>query len=450
MYPHVDGGPQSPILSLQRRSTLLALVCVLALAAGACTGDGLGDDEAAVLRSGSVEVAEGQTWRSVDTDEPILVGSSVRSGRREAVLEFRGATVRLAPHSEATVAEDAMEVTVGEVLVDGSLDVAMQAVDLTGSGVYRVSVRPSPTLRVYDGVATASASSAERRVPALRQLALDGRHLPARPQPLRYLPSDTWDAELLADAIAFDEEAARTLAGLQLLVGRGAKSASFFARYLDDELVRLISAAASRVSGGRYGPAGDVLLALVIVAAADPTYDNARELLFAVRALRDAGARWGLIAMQLGVDYESVVAVLDARQGRRVALARQAGEPSDPDTAAASSDDGSDGDDPPPTPSDAPGESPGPPSGGSPGPAPAESDPGDDPGGTDETEQPEEPGGDDEPDDPGDPEDPDDPDDPGTGNDTIDRVVEDVTREPDSSADPVSSTVDAVLDSEER
>ena len=312
------GDPYPSHRSTTLRWRIAAALTVVLIGATACTRGELDRGEAAVVQGGHLEVAVGDGWQRLAESERVVDGATVRTRGEEASLSFRDAVVRLAPRSELIVSSRGGEVIAGEALVDGALDMDVAGVLVRGDGVHRVSLRPSPQLRVYSGTARALATDHERAVAALRQLDLDGRRLPIAPAPLQYLASDAWDAELLAPAIAFDAEAARTLTGLSMLVGGGPKPRSFFARYLERPMLALLRQAATRVEGTRFGPAGDVLLALALVSAADAP---SRESLSEVSSLRAQGARWGLIAMELGVNSSAVVAVLDARQGRRVALA---------------------------------------------------------------------------------------------------------------------------------
>ena len=418
----------------------------MVLLLAACTSDQLEAGEAATVRAGGVlEVSDGGgRWTVVPAGQTVAGGATVRSLTAEVALEFRDGTVRLGPHTEVSTDLDAVHLVVGEVLVNGSVAADVAGVAVDGDGVFRVGSRPAPLLRVYSGSAVAAADGHQRDVAALRQLDLSGRRLPIDAEPLAYRASDAWDAELLGEAIAFDEEAARTLAGLRRVYrNAGRRTTSFFARFVSDDILDLATDARGLLQTDPF----DALLALALTAAAPGDAPALRGILDAILALRADGARWGLIAFQLGLSAEAVVAVLDARQERRVALTDQA-EEAVTGTAPVAGGQGAgqrrvrrgggaagDGtDEQPPASGDDPG-------------TPADGGPSDPPDGGDGDGDDEDPGD-------GDGEDPgggdeDIPDPPETGNSTVDEVIDDVGGTAKTSTSLLSETVDAILDDDD-
>lgn len=303
---------------------LLAALSVLALLAGGCSSDdGLSADEAATVAGGSeVEYAvDGGTWTTLAGGGVVPAGAQVRTEDEAARLTFRGGTVRLSPAASATLDNNQVTLERGEALIatTGDLSAILEDTTVSGAATYRLASGLSARVGVYAGEVAVRRPAQERTVPALRELDLAQFRLAAQPSPLRYHDSDAWDRELLAGAIAFDGEATRLIGGMELELESGLQPGRFYQRFTSRNAVPALASAAPRRDGPSFGPPPDVLL-LYFVADAATTGDVVAAI-GRVADLRAAGARWGLIALDLGVPAADVVAAIDDLDTRQLALA---------------------------------------------------------------------------------------------------------------------------------
>ena len=304
--------------------SLVAVLFVVSLAAAGCSSDDeLGAGDAATVGPGSVAeyaVGDGQ-WVQREAGEVIPDGAQVRAVDDELRLTFRDGSVRLSPGAVATVTPERITLERGEVLIDsdGALGATLDDTTLDGAARYRLSSGLAARVGVYRGQVAVQRPAQQRTVRALRELDIADFRLAASPRPLQYREADPWDRELLADAIAFDGEAARLSRGLDLELGTSAQPASFYRQFAAPRVVSVLSSVAAVASRGRFGPPSDVLLT-VFVAKAAPG-DALPAVVRRVTGLRSDGARWGLIAVELKVASERVVAAIDRLGNRSLALA---------------------------------------------------------------------------------------------------------------------------------
>lgn len=319
---------------------LVGLTAVLV--AGGCDGGGdRGETVAHVIRGDFVEVGVDDGWVAAEVGDPIPAGARVRTGDDEARVELDSGEVWLAPQAAATLTDDRVEVLRGEVLIvsDGDLDVRWTDVEVTGEGAYRLTPGISPRLGVYRGEVRVSRPSETRRVPSLRETALSGRRLPAVARPLTYRHDDPWDRFYLRDAIAFDGEADRLIRGLTLEYGEDPRPADFYADFAaaPAQTVPVLAGGYRDRTGERLGPPGEALLVLFLAESAAAA-DTPEAMVAATREaveLRSAGARWGLVAAELGSTAGRVAKKIDAGQERYVA--RREAEPVAPPPSGPSS-----------------------------------------------------------------------------------------------------------------
>ena len=301
---------------------LLAVLFVVALAAAGCSSeDGLDAGDAATVADGSVaEVAvDGDDWTAVEGGEAVPDGAQIRAGDTEVRLTFREGAVRLSPGSEATLTADRVTVRRGEVLVnsDGGLGTAVEDTTVAGVALYRVSSGLAARVGVYRGEVSVRRPAQQRTVAALRELDIADFRLATTATPLHYGDADSWDQELLADAIAFDGEAARLQRGMDLELGTRPLTPTFYRQFTTAAAVPVLAAVAPQTVGRRFGPPADVLLTVFVAEAAAGVEDAVET----VTGLRRDGARWGLIAVELDVAADRVVAAIDRLGNRSLALA---------------------------------------------------------------------------------------------------------------------------------
>lgn len=324
---------------------LLAVLSAVALFAGACSSEALRADEAATVSDGSsVEYAvSGGEWTQQDGGGVVPAGARVRTAGDEARLEFRGGAVRLSPNALATVTNDVLTLERGEALVASTsgLSTSLEDTTIDGAATYRVETGLAARVGVYRGEVAVARPAQERTVPSLRQLNLADVRLATRPAPLRYLPDDVWDRDLLGDAIAFDGEAAQLTRGMDRELGTEPLPPAFYRRFTGRAAVPVLAQAAEASRRGAFGPPSDVLLTFFVAqAAGTPTVVPA---IRQVAGLRSAGARWGLIAVDLGVPADDVMVAIDRLDNRELALGDltpAARTPADP--AGGTADDGAD------------------------------------------------------------------------------------------------------------
>ena len=308
--------------------TLGAVLCTLALLAGGCSNEGLGSGDAATVMEGSTaQVAVGDGWSTRTAGETIDTGARVRATNREVALSFRDGEIRLSPGTTALVTETAVELERGQALIDGSGALGAVLADTTvrGDAVFRVASGLGARVGVYEGVVTVTRPAQTRNVAALRQLDLSAFRLASVADPLQYRDGDAWDQELLTDAIAFDEEAARLRTGIQREVGTAARRSSYYRRYAPGSVVNLLADTATATRGQKFGPPSDILFTVFVskaAAGAGNIVSSARR----VTTLRTDGARWGLIAIALDVPANRVVAAIDRLGGRQLALSTRTPE----------------------------------------------------------------------------------------------------------------------------
>lgn len=297
------------------------LVAVTLMLSGCSSSDELSAGDAATVADGSrgEYAVDGGDWTAVSEAARIPDGAQVRPAGGELQLVFRDGTARLAPDSSAVVTAQRITVERGEALVssEGDLSGAVGETVVEGASQYRLAGGLSSRVGVYDGAVTVRRPAQEQAVGALRELDLAGFRLGAE-EPLHYNETDAWDQELLRRAIAFDGEAARLRRGMDVDLGRRPLRERFYRQFTSPSVVDVLAAQAPVSRRGAFGPPSDVLLAVFLAeAAGGDDVRAARE----VASLRGAGARWGLIALDLGVPSQEVVAAIDGLDGARIAAA---------------------------------------------------------------------------------------------------------------------------------
>lgn len=323
-----------------RRHHACTVLLAAALVAGGCNGPSEvgGDDVARIIDGDAVDIAVGESWSPAQAGDTVPDGARVRTGDGEPVrLALRSGEVRLAPGAAAVVADDDVELLRGEALVASSGDLIARWDDVVagGEGVYRLELGIAPRLGVYRGGVDLERSTERRRVPALREITLSTRRLPASQAPLGYRSEDPWDRIFLADAIAFDAEARRLTEGLASEYGTDPRPAEFYEPFApaSGETLPIIARAVGAAGNPEViGPPADALLALFVAESA-AEQDTPQALMAAaerVRQLRSADARWGLIAVDLGVTTRELSDAIDEGRARYLAAQQTASAPAGP------------------------------------------------------------------------------------------------------------------------
>jgi hypothetical protein len=346
---HVHGIPPHPWRQPPRGGRLVIAAVVVAgvlLLLGACAlllglGRRLGGGEVAtVLVADGLEVAGQQGWTPLRPGSELPEGARIRTAARQARLRLDDGEVWLGPGGAAAVHARRVDLIRGEAVARsrGSLAVRWTDVEVVGTGTYRVTPGTNPRVGVYEGAVEVRRPAESRAVSALQQLGLAARRLPADPDPLEYRPDDPWDRELLAQAIAFDDEVDRIARGIDLRYTRAARPVAFYRafRAVDETTIPVLQAAAREsLDDGQFGPPSDVLVTLFVAeAAANLEAIPLPESTASVARRRAAGARWGLVALERHLTAQQFSQAVDLSQIEQVAAALDATLPTLPPAPA--------------------------------------------------------------------------------------------------------------------
>jgi hypothetical protein len=291
----------------------LAVAIVLAVAVGPIAGcsddDGPSQGEATLEVEGrAVIVRQGGEEETVSDDEvDVRVGDAVTltegTGRLDlgdgAQLELRAGRGE-DPDSELVMGPVPV-LESGDVLATTDEEIAL-TVDGTRVRVVAGSARASRTsgleVAAYDADVDLDSAGQERSVPALREMQVPALgHPPEAARPLEYDASDPWDRRFLGEAIDLGQRLQALSDGYtQNLPDTTPRTPGFFKDVLPG-LVDEVDFTATLLDGQR--PVGETLIGAAIV-------DLGRRGTFLERwasvfEFRDAGAAWGLVALDQGV-----------------------------------------------------------------------------------------------------------------------------------------------------
>lgn len=296
---------------------ITALLVIGLFAAVRNEADALGADEAAVSvageavvrRAGDDEVrrlADGETVSSGDEIE-VVEGTVVLSLTDGTTLEGR-----------ATTSERPTELRFGPVpsLQRGDLLVVAPAgyiveaagtmIELDGAGPSAARLRATLQVEVatYEGLVHVDSAGRTRDVPALRQLTISSLGRPAStPDPLAYETDDPWDRRYLGEAI----DLGRRLDAFERAVTVAVPPATAALPATYRQLLPALNAQPDFLPQ-QLDPshdAGEVLVgAAIVVRSEGGSFASRWEDVF---AFRDAGAEWGLVALDQGADLDALV-----------------------------------------------------------------------------------------------------------------------------------------------
>lgn len=302
----------------------LALLAVVLIGAAACGGGG-DDGNALRLRlDGRASVTNAKGTRTVSGgNHDVSTGDRIRMLDGTGVLELPHdgkVLLRAGKHASIVRAAAAPQIVDGDAVVEaasgggrfsaGGVDVALD------EGAVRVQRRLSVTVAVYRGHATVRSAGRELAggLDALRQVSIPATgQVPRDPTPLLYddASPDPWDRQFLGDAIDLGRDLERRSRGL---TGQLGPRVRVDATLLDRVLPPLVDhdVALTRVSASSPGEAV-VGGAIAVESAATKDISAAWNDVF---DFRDAGARWGLVALDQRVKRAALNARLDDAAGR--------------------------------------------------------------------------------------------------------------------------------------
>jgi len=285
-------------------TAVLAPVVLLAgIVAAALHDDGteVADGQARVLvQDGTVEVAgaDGAT-REVTRDTTVVDGDRLRVTAGSATVRFAdGATYELR-HLDGV--GSAMEVgspprlLAGDALLTEGFPAGIRVgtATLSAQGALKVDAE-AELATAYEGRTRVAGAGDASELPALRRLVLVAG---ATPEPVEYDGADPWDRRFLGEAIAFGERLEALARGYTSdLPSDVARTADLYREVLP-ALAELSEFSDDLVDPAR--PPGETLVGAAI--AVQATAGTFRERWVEVFAFRDAGAAWGLVALDQGV-----------------------------------------------------------------------------------------------------------------------------------------------------
>lgn len=299
---------------LGRRIPALATVVVVILLAGIVavvihSEDGPGPAQASLEVDGrSVVTAADGTTETVTGRVTVSFGDVVAVEEGTAVLELAaGQRYELragAVDSEVEVGAPPI-LLAGDALVSAGFPARMtyETTTVSAQGALKL-VAGVPSAVAYAGRARISGAGPLDQVMGLRQVVLTPS---ATPEPLVYDATDAWDRRFLGAAIAFGERLEAIARGYTGDLQSGDnRSVNFF-----ESIIPALAAEREFTEDllDPQRPAGETLIGAAI--AVQGRIGTFRERWEAIFAFREAGAAWGLVALDQGVSSAPVLDTIE-------------------------------------------------------------------------------------------------------------------------------------------
>jgi hypothetical protein len=326
--PGIDFGPGGPVEpaprgGLLRPAFILPVVVALlgaAIASVVVSGrssSGPGPGEAIVTVEGVARVVRVDGAVEEVTDE-VRLGPGDRLTMEEGRAEMRLADdVRFEARAGSGRVDDT-EVEMAEVplLRSGALLVAAPHGTSLRSGPAELAMAQGSVARVtrtlavrvgaYRGRVTLGTAGVEQRVASLRSGEVVGPGELGTTKPMQFSDADSWDRRYLSAAISLDRELDQLVTGLEADGVDGDELVAQVRRKVDS---RPTAARLTRLIGGRDDRI-DAAVGLAVVGTAERGSFDERW----ARAFRfhDAGATWGLAALDLRADPDAVIDAIAA------------------------------------------------------------------------------------------------------------------------------------------
>jgi hypothetical protein len=259
-----------------------------------------GGARAGGVRAAKTTLHRGDALDVVDGQAALRLAGSVRMEAASGTSVVMGARPQLREGDLLVSAQEAVTVSAGgtRVRFDGRQDRPVAG---------RLARTAGLSVAVYRGAARVDTAGTARALDALRRVDVAAVGEITGIQPMRFRADDPWDRRYLADAIRLDARLAEVLPGLVRSAERHGGDAQGLAVML------------GRVDGMPSGrqlarlvdpdrPLEDVLLGATIASLADG--GSYADRWSASLRFRDAGATWGLVAMDRGVSSDAVLAAL--------------------------------------------------------------------------------------------------------------------------------------------
>ena len=305
------------------------LALIVGALLGGCTRPGLGEGRVSAHGPGSVTLvrANGKST-SLRGSTTLQRGDGIRIpsvGAGTATVALPGGgTLELRAGSVVRF-DNGPQLGAGDLLATGSKHaVTVQSNNATSAvvhGAARLRRDLVFTVGVYQGNVTVTSAARSLTVPAYRQASVAAVGLiPESPSPLVLNPTDAWDRRELGAAIDLTDQLDGASHGFSASVPSGvAISAGFYrtaltqlpATFTDALLLRGPATGPSpsgvTIADGQRAP-GEVLVgAAIVMEGRSTTFDRRWQSVF---AFRDAGAAWGLVAFDQGVEPHALLDLL--------------------------------------------------------------------------------------------------------------------------------------------
>ena len=301
-----------------RRIAVLGAIGLVLVPIAACSDDEPKEGEADLSLSGVAQIER------QDGDEVTLEGDDTLRVGDQIVLQEGTGKLRL---PDGTVLElragrgDAQDTALvmgpkpvleaGDLLVitEGDVELDVAGTDIVVSeGAARLGRGVGLTAASYTAGVRLDSAEQVRDVPALRQMqvATLGQP-PAQPSPLVYSPSDPWDRRFLGDAIDLGSRLGALSNGFSQSLRDGQGGTAAFFRSVLPGLAGEPELVDGLVDPDR--PAGETLIGAAIADLGER--GTFAERWSSVFAFRDAGAEWGLVALDQGVAGGPLIEVIE-------------------------------------------------------------------------------------------------------------------------------------------
>lgn len=292
------------------RTWTAAIVVVLLVLAGCRGSSGPGADEARLRVDGAATVTtpDGDTEVVTDDDADVPFGSQVVVDAGTATLELAGGAMY---ELRAGDTPTKIEVGLPVVLLEGDLLVAegfpapvsIDTATVTANGAVKV-IAEERVAAAYAGRARISGVGSVEAVRGLREIVLSPS---ATAEPFSYDGADAWDRRFLGEAMAFGERLEALGRGYTAnLTAGGGRTESFFEAVIP-ALADEREFAADLLDPDR-APGETLIGAAIAVQGRDGTFRERWDEIF---TFRDAGAAWGLVALDQGVSSAPLLETIE-------------------------------------------------------------------------------------------------------------------------------------------
>ncbi|MEQ1788633.1 MAG: hypothetical protein ABL966_16395, partial [Acidimicrobiales bacterium] len=300
---------------MMRRSAALTFA-VLLLAPAACSDDGPSAGEARLLVDGEAEVerADGEI-DLVDGRTDLGPGDRVTMTRGAALMRLAGGTELELREGLADAADtsvlmaERLVLEAGDLLVSAPDSIGLEVdgtdVDVAG-GAARLTRAFGMSVAAYDADVALDSAGVAAQVPALRQIVVPDLGRPPRaPRPFDYNPDDAWDRRFLGAAMDLGERLQDLADGLTDILPEGEGRTPGYFRLVLPGLGDEPAFDAELLSDRLDRAPGETLIGAAITDLGErDTFEGRWSEVF---EFRDAGAEWGIVALDQAVRSEPLV-----------------------------------------------------------------------------------------------------------------------------------------------